>query len=154
MSVRAAGASRTALPQPRSPSPMACHRKKHARMPVIICSSAFYHSVLLRLHAQAGGNSSVSLQGGDRGVRNFLGFDVLTSPYMPTASAAGAVCAFFGAFNAGCVLGDRTGIRLGRSDDFAFLNDLVTLKATSRYDMKIFDAFPTSLVPSVVEGRP
>lgn len=112
----------------------------HARMPVIICSSAFYHAVLLRLHAQAGGNSIVSLQGGDRGLRNFLGFDVLTTPYMPTTSAADTVCAFFGAFNAGCVLADRTGIRLGRSDDFAFLNDLTTLKATSRYDMLIHDA--------------
>ena len=50
-----------------------------------------------------------------------------------------ALSALFGAFDAGCVLGERTGVRLARSDDFAFLDDVTTLKATTRYDFTIHD---------------
>jgi HK97 family phage major capsid protein len=112
----------------------------HSRQPKIICSAAFYHSVLLRLAVQAGGNTLASLMGGDGGRRNFLGYEVLTTPYMPTSSTAATVAAFFGAFDAGALLAERTGIRLARSDDYSFLNHCVTLRATTRYDIEIHDA--------------
>jgi HK97 family phage major capsid protein len=111
----------------------------HARGPVWVCSAAFYFNVMLRIHASAGGNTILSLQGGDGGVKNFLGFPVFTTQYMPTATATETVCAFFGAFSAGCLLGERIGVRIARSDDFAFLNDLTTLRATTRYDFNCHD---------------
>ena len=56
---------------------------------------------------------------------------------MPTATATAIVCALFGSFSQAVVLGERTGMRVSKSDDFAFLKDLTTLKATTRYDVKI-----------------
>ncbi len=111
----------------------------HARMPVWLCSSAFYFNVMLRINAQAGGNTIVSLQGGDNGAKQFLGYPVYLTQYMPKTTAAATVAALFGAFDAGCILGERIGIRVARSDDYAFLNDLTTLKATTRTDFNVHD---------------
>ncbi len=36
-------------------------------------------------------------------------------------------------------MGVRGPIRLARSDDYGFLNDLITLRATSRYDFQVHD---------------
>jgi hypothetical protein len=36
-------------------------------------------------------------------------------------------------------LADRGGVRLARSDEFKFLDDKVTLKATSRYDIQVHE---------------
>lgn len=102
-----------------------------------ICSSEFYHTVMLRVAAEAGGNSMVNLLGGPDGSPAFLGRPVYFTSEMPTTTAASTVACFYGAFNLGCIIGDRTGVRLARSDDFAFLRDLTTLKATSRYDLNV-----------------
>lgn len=102
-----------------------------------ICSSAFYHTAMLKVLAQAGGNTIVSLQAGAGAAPTFLGAPVYFSEFMPTSTAVSTVCAFYGAFSQAAILGDRMGIRIGRSDEFAFLRDLVTLKATSRYDMNV-----------------
>jgi HK97 family phage major capsid protein len=125
--------------------------KYHARNPKIICSSQFYYSVLLRIAAAAGGNTLASLTGGPGGTKNFLGTEVLITPYMPTASAAATVHALFGAFDAGVILAERTPIRLARSDDYAFLNDVITIKATSRYDINVHDG-GTASVPGAYVG--
>lgn len=106
-------------------------------MPAWLCSSAFYYSVMLRLEAAAGGNTITSLQSGDTGRRMFLGYPVFTTNRMPTASAASTVCALFGTFSMGAILGERTGIRIGRSEEYKFLEDMLTLKATVRYDIKV-----------------
>lgn len=110
--------------------------EKYAREPVIVCSRAFYNAVLLRLQAVASGNTIASLQAGAT-LRQFLGYSVFFTDQMPRTTAAATVCALFGTFNMGAILGERTGITMARSDEYAFLNDVTTVKATSRYDVKV-----------------
>lgn len=122
----------------------------HAGSPAFVCSSSFYFSVMLRIHAAAGGNTIASLQGGDGGTRQFLGYPVHTTQYMPTTTAVATVCCFFGSFWMGAILGERIGVRVARSDDYAFLNDVTTLKATTRYDFNIHEPGTASLAGAYV----
>lgn len=119
---------------------------EYAVEPAWLCSRAFYYNAMLRLEAAANGNNIASLQGGDGGRRMFMGYPVYTTNRMPTSAAAATVCALFGTFSMAAVLGERTGISIRRSDDFAFLRDLTTIKATTRYDVKV-NAPGTSVVP-------
>ncbi len=68
-----------------------------------------------------------------------MGYPVYLTAQMPTATAAATVCALFGSFSKAVVLGDRAGIRVARSDDYKFLDDKITLKASSRYDFNVYD---------------
>lgn len=106
---------------------------------VFICSNNFYWSVFARLAAAAGGNNIGTLEGGPSGKR-FLGVPVYTTSQMPTATATSQKCLLYGMFRQAVILGDRTGIRIGRDDSTSFLSDLTTLKATSRYDMHVHEA--------------
>lgn len=101
-----------------------------------IASSNFYYTAMVRVMAEAGGNAISDLQAGD-GAPRFLGRPVFFTDKMPTSTAVSTISAFYGSFSMGCILGDRMGIRIGRSDDFAFLDDLLTLKATARYDIQL-----------------
>jgi hypothetical protein len=42
------------------------------------------------------------------------------------------------------ILGDRTGVRVDRDDSTGFLTDLITLKATTRYDIKVHEGGDSS----------
>lgn len=110
---------------------------EYATEPAWVCSRAFYFGVMLRIQAQAGGNTIQNIQTGDGGRRTFMGDPVYFTNRMPKTTAAATVCALYGSFGQAVMLGDRGGIRVQRSDDFAFLRDLTTLKATSRYDVKV-----------------
>lgn len=105
--------------------------------PSWVCSSNFFHGVMARLMVAGGGNAVSDLSAGAANVRTFLGYPVYLTAQMPTATAAATVCALFGSFNMGVILGDRTGIRFGRDDSTGFLSDLTTLKATVRYDINV-----------------
>lgn len=109
------------------------------RNPVWICSSNFYYAVFARLLGAAGGAGLNELRAGDGGEFSFFGRRVLTTSAMPTADADAAIHALFGQFDMAVILGDRTGIRIGRDDSVGFLNDYTTLKATSRYDIKVHE---------------
>lgn len=112
---------------------------RYHRMPVWICSTNFYFAVFARLLAAAGGVGLTELQAGDGGRRSFFGVPVLTTSQMPTADADSTIHALFGQFDMAVILGDRTGIRIGRDDSTGFLADYTTLKATSRYDIKVHE---------------
>ncbi len=109
------------------------------RNPVFICSSNFFWACLARLQAAGGGNAISDLQGGPTG-KQFLGVPVYTTSQMPTATAVTTKSLLFGQFDMSVILGDRMGIRIGRDDSTGFLNDYTTLKATSRYDIKVHEA--------------
>jgi HK97 family phage major capsid protein len=114
--------------------------EEYADNAVWVCSRAFYVGVMLRLMAAAGGNTVAAVQGGDGGVRRFLDSPVYITGKMPKTTATSQKSCLYGDFSRACILGDRMGIRVARSDDFAFLRDLTTLKATARYDFKIHAA--------------
>lgn len=109
------------------------------RSPVWICSTNFYWAVFARLLASGGGNAINDLSAGPGGMKTFLGVPVYTTSQMPTATATNTKCALFGQFDMGVILGDRTGIRVGRDESTGFLSDYTTLKATSRYDIQVHE---------------
>lgn len=109
---------------------------KYSRDPKWVCSSNFYHSTMLRVQAGAGGNTIGSLEVGP-GQPRFLGHPVFFTDQMPKTTGVATVCALFGTFDMGAILGERTGITLARSDEYAFLNDVITVKATTRYDINV-----------------
>lgn len=109
------------------------------RSPSWICSSNFYWAVFARLLAAGGGNGVMELQAGDGGRRTFFGVPVFTTSHMPTSTAAATNCALFGQFDMAAVLGDRTGIRIGRDDFSGFAEDVTTLKATQRTDINVYE---------------
>lgn len=113
--------------------------EKYSRSPVWVCSANFYWSVMVKVMAEAGGNNIASIATGPQGQPMFMGSPVYFTDKMPRASAASQKCALFGTFSMGGIMGDRTGIRIGRSDDHKFLEDMTALKATSRYDINIHE---------------
>ena len=64
---------------------------------------------------------------------------------MPTTTAVATKCLLFGAFDQAVILADRGGIRMQRSDDYKFAEDLIALKSVSRYDMNVHDHGDASL---------
>lgn len=105
-----------------------------------ICSRNFYYTVMLRLMVSAGGNAVNEIAAGaGTGIRSFLGYPVYITSQMPTSTAAATVCALFGSFSQAVVLGDRGGITISRDDSLGFASDLITLKATSRYDFNVHE---------------
>lgn len=109
------------------------------RSPVWICSTNFYWAVFARLLAAGGGNGITELQTGPSMQKTFMGVPVYTTSQMPTATGTSTKSAIFGQFDMGVILGDRTGIRVGRDDSVGFLSDYTTLKATARYDMQVHE---------------
>jgi HK97 family phage major capsid protein len=67
-----------------------------------------------------------------------LGYPVVVDPFVAaTGTSANSVA--FGDFAAGFVIRDAGSIRIERSDDYAFANDLVTWRAILRTDSKVRD---------------
>jgi HK97 family phage major capsid protein len=112
---------------------------RYNRNPVWICSSNFYYTAMLNILATHAGNGIVALQSGDNGRRQFLGYPVFFTSQMPTSTAVSQICALFGDFRMGVLLGDRTGVRIQRDDSVDFLRDMITLKATTRYDIRVHE---------------
>jgi HK97 family phage major capsid protein len=108
------------------------------RDPVWLCSSNFYWGVLARLGVTANGNTNQNIEAGPGSLR-FLGKRVFTTSHLPTATGVAQNCAIFGQFDMAVVLGNRTGIRIGRDDSTGFLTDVTTLKATARYDINVHE---------------
>lgn len=67
-----------------------------------------------------------------------LGYPVVTDPNL-NAMATGVVCGAFGDFS-GFYIRDVGSIRMERSDEFAFSQDLVTFRAVMRTDSKLVDS--------------
>lgn len=110
--------------------------EKYGRNPVWLASNAFWNGVMVRVAAGASGNNISTLQQGPTG-KMFLGYPVFTTEQMPRTTAAATVAALFGSFDMGAILGERIGVRLDRSDDYAFLNDVITVRGITRYDINV-----------------
>lgn len=111
----------------------------HAFGPSWICSHAFYHAVMVRLALGAGGTTMAEVLAGNGNVRSFAGYPVFLTSQMPTATATSQKCCLFGAFDQAVILADRGGVRLQRSDDYKFLNDQITFRGVSRYDINVHE---------------
>ncbi len=122
----------------------------HQYHPSWICSASFYMATMARIAFSAGGVSMAEVMSASPTARSFMGFPVHFTSQMPTTTAAATNCALFGAFDQAAVLGDRGGIQLARSNDYRFLNDQITLRGTSRYDIVIHEPGNTSVAGAYV----
>jgi HK97 family phage major capsid protein len=122
----------------------------HTYGPSWICSHSFFNNVMARLAFAAGGATLSEILAGTPNVRSFAGYPVYLTSKMPLTTATSTVCALFGAFSQAVILGDRTGIRFGRDDSIGFKEDVVTLRATSRYDINVHDYSTASVVGAYV----
>ncbi len=120
------------------------------RNPVWVCSSNFYHTAMLRVLVAGGGNTVATLQAGAGNQRIFMGYPVYLTAQMPTTTAAATNCALFGQFDMGVILGDRGVMRFDRDPSTQFLSDLLTLKATTRYDIKVHQPGTASVAGAYV----
>lgn len=107
--------------------------------PAWICSSAFYFAAMLRVAAEAGGNTIATLEAGAGGRPMFLGYPVFFTNQMPTATAVSTVSALFGSFNQAAIIGDRLGIAIAQSEHLGFAEDVLAVRATTRYDINVHE---------------
>ncbi len=113
-----------------------------------LMSRAGYAESAERLIYAAGGNTTGTVAAGEGrgssmiGGRQFLGYPVYFSDQMP-AEANSAVAAYFGDFRYGVVLGERAGVEIQASDDYAFNEDVTTVRGCVRYDIVVTDASST-----------
>ncbi len=96
-----------------------------------------FAEVIQKLVYAGGGNTVDSISGGQRPA--LFGYPIYFSDHMP-ASAASKFGVFFGNFNAGVVMGDRQGVEIASSADYAFNLDVMTLRLTARYDLAVHEA--------------
>ena len=104
-----------------------------------VMSRQFYSQVVLRVIADAGGNTIDSLGIGSNG-NQILGYPVQFSDQAPIATAINIEACYFGNFLDATVFGDRSGIQIATSDHVNFAEDQINIRATSRYDIDTHDA--------------
>ncbi|MCA9232508.1 MAG: phage major capsid protein, partial [Planctomycetales bacterium] len=107
--------------------------------PVWLCSSAFYHLVMLRIQASAGGNTIATLEAGGSARPMFLGYPVYFTGRMPTSTAASTTCAIFGSINQGLMLGDRLGLQVATSEHVAFTSNQLAIRGVYRQDWNVHE---------------
>ena len=114
-----------------------------------LCSAQFYYGCMLRVMAEAGGNTIQNLQSGD-GRPQFLGAPVFFSSQCTTADADSTIHAYFGSFADSTLIGDRMGVMIKQSDQYAFNTDRLAIRATTRYDINVHDVGNASSPGAVV----
>lgn len=115
----------------------------------IFCSKQFWHQVLLRLLAAAGGNTIVSKQSGATEL-SYLGYPVVLTQVLPTATATATACAVVGDLRLATVFGDRRGISVGLSDQRYFENDQLAIRGKERFDFVCHSTGTASAAGAVV----
>jgi HK97 family phage major capsid protein len=103
-----------------------------------IMSRQFYSQVVLRVIADAGGNTIDSLGVGSTGAQ-LLGYPIHFSDQAPIATAVDIDCCYFGNWTDAVVFGDRSGIEIATSEHVNFAEDQINIRATSRYDIQVHD---------------
>lgn len=113
-----------------------------SRDPAFYCSKTFYHQVLERLALANGTDSGLQIVNGQPQYF-FNGYPVRFSRAMPTATAASAICCYFGDLYLSACLGDRRQVTITRSDiasvggQSMYERDEAGWKGTERIDIVI-----------------
>lgn len=69
-----------------------------------------------------------------------LGYPVYTTPFLSAVGTAAGTPMAFGSFAEGYIIRDVGSVRIERSDEYAFANDLVSWRAVLRTDGRVQDA--------------
>jgi len=107
------------------------------------CNSALYYSVMERLCSAAGGVTAEEVARAQRsfseaadGTPIMLGRPVMFTEVMIEAEANSGVPLIYGDLGLACTLGDRREITLATSAEYAFNQDLMTMRGTARLDIQ------------------
>lgn len=111
--------------------------KHHSNASWLMSRTGYAQSAERLLYA-AGGNTTMQLEGGAMR-RQIFGYPVEFSDQMP-AEANSATAAYFGDFRAGMYIGQREDVEVRTSDDYAFNEDVTTVRGTARYDIDVHEA--------------
>jgi HK97 family phage major capsid protein len=114
-----------------------------------LCSAPFKWQVMDRLTIGANGAPSQAFIDGVP-IDMFLGYPIVLSDRMPTATAASQVCCIFGNFGRAVAMGERSGVRIAISEHVAFTSDRLAVRATTRYDINVHEAGDTSAAGALV----
>lgn len=110
------------------------------------CSRQAYVNILLRLAQAKGGVTTGEIVTGtgmfsapreDGVFAVYQGFPVYEVQVMPTATAATSIALYFGDFRNGSHMGMREEMSISSSSEYAFNQDLMTYRATSRWAINI-----------------
>ena len=104
--------------------------------PAWLISRVAWASNIQSLVYAAGGNTLADLASG--AAPQLFGFPVYISDSMPV-SAVSTFVAFFGNFDAGCLIADRMGIDISVSEEAYWANDITAIKGVTRYDIQVHD---------------
>ena len=113
-----------------------------------VCSRSFFHSVMERLIVAQGGSTGTELANGTG--RQFLGYPVNFTSKMPTSEANSQRCVFFGNFQNAVMVGNREQVQTALSDEFAFDEDVTTVRVTERIDINVHEASDGSTAKAIV----
>lgn len=103
-----------------------------------ICSNNFYYGVMVKLLVAAGGNTIGMLEAG-ASRPTFLGKPVFLTDNMPTATAVSTKTFLYGNFKQAVIIGDRTQIQIALSEQRYFEEDVLAIRAVSRYDINVHE---------------
>jgi HK97 family phage major capsid protein len=106
---------------------------------VWLVSRKFYYEVMLKLLVTSAGNTIAMLEAGAEGGPRFLGDRVIFTERMPKTTAVSQTSALYGAFSQAVIISDRMGVQIGQSDQFAFDEDVLCIKASKRYDVEVHE---------------
>ena len=112
-------------------------------------STQFYHTVVLDLLADAGGNTNLTLAGGVA-VPSLFGYEVVLTDVMPKTEANSQICAYFGTLELGATLGDRRPTEIAVSEDRFFEADQIGVRGTTRFDINCHDVGDSSTAGAIV----
>ena len=117
---------------------MALLPSKYWQSPSWITSPAHYNTTMVRLAAAAGGNTIQTVEGGATRP-SFLGYPVLFTDQMPTATAVSTTSALFGNYRAAAIIGDRVGISIASSSEVYFASGEVAIRGMWAYDILVHE---------------
>ena len=112
-------------------------------------STQFYHTVVLDLLADAGGNTNLTLAGGVA-VPSLFGYEVVLADVLPKTEANSQLCAYFGALELGATMGDRRPTEIAVSEDRFFEADQIGVRGTTRFDINCHDVGDSSTAGAIV----
>ena len=112
-------------------------------------STQFYHTVVLDILADAGGNTNQTLANGVT-VPSLFGYEVVLADVLPKTEANSQICAYFGALDLGATMGDRRPTEIAVSEDRYFENDQIGVRGTTRFDINCHDVGDSSAAGAIV----
>lgn len=112
--------------------------------------SAGYFASMGRLMNAAGGNTTRELADGPQ--RMFLGYPVQFTQVLPNTLAAqpGTIVAYFGDLQMGSTFGNRRDHRIATDAGKYFSEDMIAIRGTERFDIKIHDTGDADSAGSIV----